>query len=596
MVQCLFLCLTDGLPIPLWLPCMMGAVGLMFALIAACCTISLASAGYFTACAFLTAEFAASLEWQLWSYTQHTLDLPQNTWSTAALSLVYLAAVYTTVFGGIRRLVSRREDPPSALAFRAEELWPPVVISAACFFMSNLSFVYSNTPFSSSVLESIYNIRTLMDLAGVAMLYAYFVQKPQYRKQFARKSEQFTRSLCQGPENVIGYALSTAGARPVPVTTVYDMESTPWWNNFGDFKYTNTQEFNGDTSSFDPAGASPSFVNYVEGIYVGYKFYETAAAEGLIDYDRTVQYPFGYGLSYTSFTQEMGPISERNGTITFDVTVTNTGSAAGKDVVAAVNQFAFAEGEITYLSRANGFANYARTAFAGRNFEYYAEDGMLSGAIASNAVAGAKEHGVYSYMKHFALNDQEGNRNSMLCTWSNEQAIRKGSDLMLVAYQTATNVGPGGRAVLSVQQPGHGVAVSADPIPARRLLPVRQCGVDVARGPHEPVRGQLHLQRAGLQRPGRRSGLLHRLPDRHLYRSVHQFPPPAEHHLPQSRSDSASDRGLFCGLGGGHSGGQLHQQHLGRRGGLAWRPRFPVQYPHHCPHRRRVYGDLLRHQ
>ena len=437
MVQCLFLCLTDGLPIPLWLPCMMGAVGLMFALIATCCTISLASAGYFTACAFLTAEFAASLEWQLWSYTQHTLDLPRDAWSTAALSLVYLAAVYTAVFGGIRRLVSRREDPPSALAFRAEELWPPVVISAACFFMSNLSFVYSNTPFSSSVLESIYNIRTLMDLAGVAMLYAYFVQKPQYRKQFARKSEQFTRSLCQGPENVIGYALSTAGARPVPVTTVYDMESTPWWNNFGDFKYTNTQEFNSDTSSFDPAGASPSFVNYVEGIYVGYKFYETAAAEGLIDYDRTVQYPFGYGLSYTSFTQEMGPISERNGTITFDVTVTNTGSAAGKDVVAAVNQFAFAEGEITYLSRANGFANYARTAFAGRNFEYYAEDGMLSGAIASNAVAGAKEHGVYSYMKHFALNDQEGNRNSMLCTWSNEQAIRNGSDLMLVAYQTA---------------------------------------------------------------------------------------------------------------------------------------------------------------
>ena len=144
---------------------------------AACCTISLASAGYFTACAFLTAEFAASLEWQLWSYTQHTLDLPRDAWSTAALSLVYLAAVYTAVFGGIRRLVSRREDPPSALAFRAEELWPPVVISAACFFMSNLSFVYSNTPFSSSVLESIYNIRTLMDLAGVAMLYAYHVQR-----------------------------------------------------------------------------------------------------------------------------------------------------------------------------------------------------------------------------------------------------------------------------------------------------------------------------------------------------------------------------------------------------------------------------------
>ena len=92
-VQCLFLCLTDGLHIALWLPCMMGAVGLMFALIAACCSVPLTTVGYFTACAFLTAEFAASLEWQLWSYTQHTLNLPQNTWSTTALSLVFLAAV-----------------------------------------------------------------------------------------------------------------------------------------------------------------------------------------------------------------------------------------------------------------------------------------------------------------------------------------------------------------------------------------------------------------------------------------------------------------------------------------------------------------------
>ena len=425
-----------------------------------------------------------------------------------------------------------------------------------------------------------------------------------------------------------------------------------------------------DASSFDPAGSSASFVNYVEGIYVGYKFYETAAEEGLINYDDVVQYPFGYGLSYTSFKQEMGPISESNGTIAFEVTVTNTGSVAGKDVVevyvnppytdggiekasanliafdktgmlepgasetvaisfqledlasydmsgkgrylleagdyvisvnhdshtvldsetytvssavdyssgrssdqtAAVNQFDFAEGDVTYLSRAGGFANYAaataapasyemsdeataadedpnaqplttgaknglqlkdlrgldyddpkwdqlldqmtlddmndlislggyqtnsvssigkvrtndndgpasinnnftgvgsvgfpagvmiaatwskdlalsfgesigkmademntsgwyapamnihRTAFAGRNFEHFAEDGLLSGAIAANAVAGAKNHGVYSYMKHFALNDQEGNRNSMLCTWSNEQAIRE---------------------------------------------------------------------------------------------------------------------------------------------------------------------------
>lgn len=77
----------------------------------------------------------------------------------------------------------------------------------------------------------------------------------------------------------------------------------------------------------------PSFVNYVEGIYVGYKYYETADDEGAIDYDAVVQYPFGYGLSYTTFDQRMSEVTYRNGTIGFDVTVTNTGETAGKDVV-----------------------------------------------------------------------------------------------------------------------------------------------------------------------------------------------------------------------------------------------------------------------
>ena len=469
-------------------------------------------------------------------------------------------------------------------------------------------------------------------------------------------------------------------------TYVSNLKNAPWWNNFGDFKYTNTEELNSDSSFFDPEGTTPSFVNYVEGIYVGYKFYETAADEGLINYDDEVVFPFGYGLSYTSFTKEMSGITNDGTNLNFTVTVTNTGSVAGKDVVeiysdppytnggiekssanlldfaktnelapgesqtiefsipvedlasydyqtngcyvleagdyvisanddshnvadsktytvasdivynesnkrgsdavAATNEFDFAEGEITYLSRADGFANYAeataapatyemtdeqkaafdnahtyteagyqndddanaadittgaknglklvdlrgvdyndakwdqlldqmtidemqqtigfggyqtaavssiekvrtndcdgpasinnnftgvgsvgfpaatligmtwdkelayafgdsigemanemdtsgwygpamnihRTAFAGRNFEYYSEDGVLSGRMASNAILGAQEHGVYAYMKHFALNDHEVNRTSMAATLSNEQAIRE---------------------------------------------------------------------------------------------------------------------------------------------------------------------------
>ena len=109
-------------------------------------------------------------------------------------------------------------------------------------------------------------------------------------------------------------------------TFVYDLTATPAYNNIGLFQYTNMDEFAVN-------GTLPSLVNYVEGIYVGYKFYETAAAEGLINYDDVVQYPFGYGLSYTSFSQTLNSVTEADGVITVSATVTNTGDVAGKDVV-----------------------------------------------------------------------------------------------------------------------------------------------------------------------------------------------------------------------------------------------------------------------
>ncbi|MDE6590967.1 MAG: GHKL domain-containing protein, partial [Oscillospiraceae bacterium] len=74
-------------------------------------------------------------------------------------------------------LESRRGDPQTAMAFQLRELWSPILIGLACFAVSNLSFVHSSGPFVGSALTDIYNIRTLVDLAGVAMLYAYHVQR-----------------------------------------------------------------------------------------------------------------------------------------------------------------------------------------------------------------------------------------------------------------------------------------------------------------------------------------------------------------------------------------------------------------------------------
>ena len=68
--------------------------------------------------------------------------------------------------------------------------------------------------------------------------------------------------------------------------------------------------------------------------------------------------------------------------------------------------------------------NTHRSAFGGRNFEYYSQDGVQGGLIAAADCAGFQRMGGYSYIKHYALNDQETNRGG-LSTWASEQAIRE---------------------------------------------------------------------------------------------------------------------------------------------------------------------------
>ncbi|MCD7761493.1 MAG: hypothetical protein LUH16_06940 [Clostridiales bacterium] len=82
--------------------------------------------------------------------------------------------------------------------------------------------------------------------------------------------------------------------------------------------------------------------------------------------------------------------------------------------------------------------NVHRTAFSGRNFEYYSEDGVLAGWMGANEVAGAKEYGIQCYIKHFALNDSETNRCNMLCTWTNEQAMR---EIYLKSFEMSVKIG-----------------------------------------------------------------------------------------------------------------------------------------------------------
>lgn len=125
----------------------------------------------------------------------------------------------------------------------------------------------------------------------------------------------------------------------------YDLKSAPSYANAAEAgvgKYLNTK-------SESPFGVSyTSFINYQEGIYVGYRYYETRGyTDGEDWYKQNVQYPFGYGLSYTEFEQKMGDLHDNgDGTLSVNVTVRNVGNTAGREVVQLYYTAPYTEGGI----------------------------------------------------------------------------------------------------------------------------------------------------------------------------------------------------------------------------------------------------------
>ncbi len=110
-------------------------------------------------------------------------------------------------------------------------------------------------------------------------------------------------------------------------TVSYDIEDHPASENFGNYMYKGI------------IGIPKYFVNYCEGIYVGYRYFETFAPE-------KVMYPFGYGLSYTDFEWSAESFEADKEKITVDVKVTNVGDKAGKDVVQIYFSAPYYEGGI----------------------------------------------------------------------------------------------------------------------------------------------------------------------------------------------------------------------------------------------------------
>ena len=108
-------------------------------------------------------------------------------------------------------------------------------------------------------------------------------------------------------------------------TWPYDVKSAPSYQNFGN-----------DTTLSHTGGSTGKFTEYLEGIYVGYRYYVTRAkVDNDFDYDENVQFSFGHGLSYTTFDKSIVEfkVNEEEQKLEFTVEVKNTGAVAGKDVI-----------------------------------------------------------------------------------------------------------------------------------------------------------------------------------------------------------------------------------------------------------------------
>jgi len=167
-----FMVATDGIAVQWFFPCMFVTVSLMLLCIKTCCDISWKKAGYFCARAFTLGEFAAALEWQLFYFGLTALKLPL-VWY---VNLLFLTVSHGLVYG-VMYLMERKYRPDyGRLPIGWKELQTAVALCFTAFAVSNLSYAFKNTPFSSTFTAEIFIIRTLVALGGLIMLYAYHSQ------------------------------------------------------------------------------------------------------------------------------------------------------------------------------------------------------------------------------------------------------------------------------------------------------------------------------------------------------------------------------------------------------------------------------------
>ena len=176
-----FMTVTDGVRQELFVPSMLLIVLLLLGYIYICNDFSLREAGFYFVKAFINGEFAASLCWQIYYYLRYVRGIQGE-----LLKWVELIFVYAVIFTILALMELNLKKDLEELHITRRELLVVIIIAASVFAMSNLSYLDQHGLFSGTFVMDIFIIRTLVDLSGIAVLYAYHVQVKEIQIRFEK--------------------------------------------------------------------------------------------------------------------------------------------------------------------------------------------------------------------------------------------------------------------------------------------------------------------------------------------------------------------------------------------------------------------------
>ena len=171
ILQCVLLLSTENLSPIWWIPVLAAAAALMWIMLAALCRNGKKELGYAALCAFLSAETAAALEWLIHYYVVYIggLDMPAV---RIALPILLYGIFFIIVWMAERKLLDR----VNGFRVTGKEIYVTLGIILFVFLMSNLSYAFPDTPFSSRLFYEVFRIRAFIDIMGMFVLFIYQLQ------------------------------------------------------------------------------------------------------------------------------------------------------------------------------------------------------------------------------------------------------------------------------------------------------------------------------------------------------------------------------------------------------------------------------------